>query len=64
MIFLVEAALGEMHRAYQPEAYRGAPQNSHSVYGVGQKKPSIEGLKDLNNEEGDFSLNEATIQTP
>ena len=64
MIFLVEAALGEMHRAYQPEAFRGAPQNSHSVYGVGQKKPSIEGLKDLNNEEGDFSLNEATIQTP
>ena len=63
-MFLVEAALGEMHRAYSPGQFRGAPQFSHSVYGVGKFKPCIKGLKDLNNEAEDFQLNEETLKTP
>lgn len=36
IVFLCEAALGEMHRAYEPDQFiNGLPMYSHSVYGVG-----------------------------
>ena len=36
VVFLCEAALGEMHKAYEPEPFvNGLPQYYHSVYGVG-----------------------------
>lgn len=36
VVFLVEAALGEMHRAYEPDQMvNGLPLYCHSVYGVG-----------------------------
>ena len=47
-MFLAEAALGEMHKAYEPDQMNnGLPIYCHSVYGVGQQKPSISGLKDM-----------------
>jgi hypothetical protein len=49
VVFLAEAALGETKQAYEPEQFlNGLPDSCHSVYGVGQQKPSIKGLKDLN----------------
>ena len=55
-MFLCEAALGEMHKAYDPEPFvNGLPLYYHSVYGVGQQKPAISGLKDLNSPE--FAIN-------
>lgn len=57
VVFLVEAALGEMHRAYEPDQLMsGLPLYCHSVYGVGQQKPSISGLRDLNNNNDDFKV--------
>ena len=36
IVFLVEAALGQMHLAYQPDQFKhGPPIYCHSVYGVG-----------------------------
>ena len=36
IVFLVEAALGQMHLAYSPDQFKnGAPSFNHSVYGVG-----------------------------
>ena len=35
MVFLVEVALGDMHRAYAPEPLLQMPPMAHSVYGVG-----------------------------
>lgn len=60
---MAEAALGEMHRAYEPDLFvSGPPIYYHSVYGVGELKPSISGLKDLNSP--DFKVDQATITTP
>jgi hypothetical protein len=58
VVFLVEAALGDMHKAFQPEQNRrGAlPFFAHSVYGVGHQKPSASGLRDLNSSKPGFSL--------
>jgi hypothetical protein len=57
VVFLVEAALGEMHLAYQPEQFKtGAVIFSHSVYGVGKQKPDIKGLVDLNSTLPDFAI--------
>lgn len=52
-----------MHRAYEPDPLvNGLPIYYHSVYGVGQQKPSISGLKDINSPE--FKVDQATITTP
>ena len=60
---MVEAALGEMHRAYEPDLFvNGPPIYYHSVYGVGELKPSISGLKDLNSPE--FKVDQSTVCTP
>ena len=52
-----------MHKAFQPESFtRGAtPLFAHSVYGVGQFKPSISGLKDIKSTEENFALDQKTI---
>ena len=47
VVFLVEVALGDMHRAYQPDPLIQMPPMAHSVYGVGALKPDIRGLIDL-----------------
>ena len=62
-MFLAEAALGEMHRAYQPEQFPGAPAFSHSVYGVGKYKPCKTGLKDMNNKDNNYELSESQKAT-
>ena len=63
VVFLAEAALGDMHKAYQPESFkRGAtPFSAHSVYGVGQQKPSVNGLKDIKSNLENFDLDQKTI---
>ncbi len=36
IVFAVEAALGEMYKAYEPDQFKnGLPAYYHSVYGVG-----------------------------
>ncbi len=48
VVLLAEAALGEMHRAFEPDQFaNGLPIYCHSVYGVGQQKPAISGLVDV-----------------
>ena len=63
LVFLAEAALGEMHRAHQPEQFPGAPSFSHSVYGVGKYKPCKEGIKDINNVDNNYELTENSKPT-
>ena len=60
---MVEAALGDMHKAYQPEQNRrgATPFFAHSVYGVGQQKPSASGLKDLKSTKPGFALDPQTV---
>ena len=62
LVFLVEAALGEMHKAFEPEPdMLMAPGNCHSVYGVGAQKPDIRGLIDLNSAQPGFAIDEAAM---
>ena len=45
-----------MHLAYQPEQFKtGPPMFCHSIYGVGQNKPDLRGIKDINNIQ-DFTI--------
>jgi len=61
----VEAALGDMHKTYQPETFRrgATPHYAHSVYGVGQQKPTISGLKDVMSAQVGFALDPETANT-
>jgi hypothetical protein len=47
-VFLAEAALGDMHYAYEPDQFtNGLPPFKHSVYGVGLEAPAMNGLLDM-----------------
>ena len=63
MVFLVEVALGDMHRAYAPEPLLQMPPMAHSVYGVGQQKPDIRGLVDLRSSKDNFAIDEDAVDT-
>jgi len=50
-IILCEVALGTMHKVFKPHQFAKAPMYHHSVYGVGQQKPKLIGIKDLRSED-------------
>ena len=62
---LSEVALGDMHKAFAPHQFkRSAPMYCHSVYGVGQQKPKMHGMKDICQPGPDFAPNELTYDKP
>ncbi|CDW73944.1 poly [Stylonychia lemnae] len=64
-LFLCEVALGDMHKAFQPNNFNKPPNYHHSVYGVGLQKPKLIGIKDLKSEDQDsFMPSELTICSP
>jgi hypothetical protein len=61
-VFLAEAALGDMHLAYEPDQFtNGLPPFNHSVYGVGQEAPAMNGLRDMKKE--NFEIDSAQVQS-
>ena len=70
-LLLCEVALGDMHKVLKPTQFTKAPLYSHSVYGVGQLKPKLYGIKDVNRglrnqdgDEGNFTPDEMTVCSP
>lgn len=55
-----------MYKAYKPTQFTKPPEQHHSVYGVGQWKPKLIGIKDINRglRENNFLPNEITICSP
>ena len=65
-VLLCEVALGDMYKTVKPGQVTKPLQNCHSVYGLGQLKPKLVGIKDVNRglKEGNFTPNEMTICSP
>jgi hypothetical protein len=47
-LLLCEVALGDMHPTSKSYQFTKPPGTSHSVYGIGQLKPKLIGIRDLN----------------
>jgi hypothetical protein len=58
--------LGDLHKLHKPTQLTKPPLGFHSVYGVGQYKPKLIGIKDVNRglREGNFLPNEMTVCSP
>ena len=63
-MLLCEVALGNMHKAFKPTQFGKPPIYYHSVYGVGQQKPKLIGIKDLNRENDNFQPSEMSVCSP
>ena len=50
-----------MHKVYKPKGFARAPDFCHSVYGVGEQRPRLTGLKDFSQEDNGFTLGEEAI---
>ena len=61
-VVLVEAALGDMHKAQVPKQFERPPKNCHSVYGVGTMKPEPRGIRDM--QQDNFKPRQETAATP
>jgi Poly(ADP-ribose) polymerase catalytic domain len=63
-VLLCEVALGDMQRVYQPSQLSKPTIYHHSVYGVGQLKPKLIGIKDINRPDSNFLPSEMTVCSP
>jgi hypothetical protein len=70
-LLLCEVALGQMHHMHKPGQLSHAPTYCHSVYGLGQLKPKLIGIKDVNRglknldgDDGNFLPSEMTVCSP
>lgn len=56
--------MGDMFKVFKPQQFSKPPNYHHSVYGVGQVKPKLIGVKDLKSKHEEFLPDELTICSP